>query len=92
MIVDVVVFVLDVVMRYLMNLFLSLFVEQISSEKSILLNSVSHPNQLYFNDKQPEEIFETFRMNSVCELIQSIPTQPQELAVISYSKLPANFV
>lgn len=90
--VDVVVFVLDVVMRYLMNLFLSLFVEQISSEKSILLNAVSHPNQLYFNDKQPEEIFGTFRMNSICELIQSIPTQPQEFSVFSYSKLPANFV
>ncbi len=50
-------------------------------------------NQIYYNDKKPEDIFGSIQLDLAHEMIDSIELWNTELPfVYSYSKLPPNFV
>lgn len=50
-------------------------------------------NQIYFNDKNPEEIFGPVEIDLVHQMVQSIESQPMESSLFYSSSLcPPNFV
>lgn len=50
-------------------------------------------NQMYFNDKNPDEIFGSVRLDLAHEMVDSIELWNTEMPFIrSYSNLPPNFV
>ncbi|CAF0759180.1 unnamed protein product [Adineta ricciae] len=50
-------------------------------------------NQIYYNDKNPEDIFGAVHLDRVREMVDSIELWNTELPMIcSYSNMPANFV
>ncbi len=48
-------------------------------------------NQIYFNDKNPEDIFGCVHMDLAHETVQSIELRQLELSLV-YSTFPPNFV
>lgn len=48
-------------------------------------------NQIYFNDKNPDDIFGPVHLDLVHQMIQSIDCHPTELSLL-YTMLPPNFV
>lgn len=72
------------------------FLNHFYSIKFIILESqlqLAIINQMYYNDKKPEDIFGTIHIDLVHKMIDSIELWNTELPFIySYSTLPSNFV
>ena len=49
-------------------------------------------NQMYYNDKNPEEIFGTVRLDLAREMVDSMDLWNTELPFLYSSDLPPNFV
>ena len=49
-------------------------------------------NQIYYNDKDPEDIFGTVRVDLAREMVASIELWNTELPFVYSSNLPPNFV